>query len=70
VSDRIDLWWAAGDDEVALALTEHGATVADEVLAVTFSDATGSGLPTGVAGLAVTEEPELGLSFALRRARP
>jgi isoleucyl-tRNA synthetase len=33
VSDRIELWWTA-DDAMAQALTEHGAQVADEVLAV------------------------------------
>jgi isoleucyl-tRNA synthetase len=37
VSDRIELWWTAGDSPahpMAQALTEHGAQVADEVLAV------------------------------------
>jgi isoleucyl-tRNA synthetase len=33
VSDRIELWWTA-DGAMAQALTEHGAQVADEVLAV------------------------------------
>src|SRR3712207_5994845 len=37
VSDRIELWWTAGNspaDPMVQALTEHGAQVADEVLAV------------------------------------
>ena len=35
VTDRITLWWRA-DGELADALTEHGATVADEVLATSM----------------------------------
>jgi isoleucyl-tRNA synthetase len=35
VSDRITLWWQA-DGDLAEALTEHGAAVADEVLATTM----------------------------------
>jgi isoleucyl-tRNA synthetase len=37
VADRIALGYATSDDETALALTEHAALVADEVLATTFA---------------------------------
>jgi isoleucyl-tRNA synthetase len=48
VSDRIELWWTA-DDAMAQALTEHGAQVADEVLAVRVHAGT-SGDGAGVEG--------------------
>ena len=41
VSDRIVVRWASPDAEVAAATAAHGATIADEVLAVSF--AAGSG---------------------------
>ncbi|HEX5494615.1 MAG TPA: isoleucine--tRNA ligase [Mycobacteriales bacterium] len=64
VTDRIRLWWQA-DGEVAEALREHGPAVAEEVLAVEFTE-----------GMAEPDEPDaveqrvpdLGLSFALHRA--
>ena len=34
ITDRIDLWWSAGDADLAEALRTQGGTVADEVLAV------------------------------------
>ncbi len=46
VEDRIELWLASDDDEVAAALARHGDMIASEVLAV--SAATGDA-PRGVA---------------------
>jgi isoleucyl-tRNA synthetase len=63
VTDRIALWWTSSDPEVAAALTEHGATVAAEVLATRFQE----GRPDEE--LARYREPELGLEFALRPVR-
>ncbi|MFC7278467.1 isoleucine--tRNA ligase [Paractinoplanes rhizophilus] len=40
VADRIALGYATGDEETALALTEHAGLVADEVLAVSFAPGT------------------------------
>jgi isoleucyl-tRNA synthetase len=59
VSDRIALRWAADDPELAAALTEHGALIAGEVLAVEFGPASAD------AGEHVVKE--LGLRFWLRR---
>jgi isoleucyl-tRNA synthetase len=44
VSDRIVVCWASSDAEVAAAIAAHGATIADEVLAVSFSAGSGPGL--------------------------
>jgi isoleucyl-tRNA synthetase len=62
VSDRIELWYRAADQEVATALAEHRDLVADEVLATSF----GPGEPAwdGPAH----EDAGLGLTFRLRRA--
>jgi isoleucyl-tRNA synthetase len=77
VSDRIALSWAAGNPELAAALTEHAGLIAGEVLAVEFgpaeADGAGAASGTGAAGGAgrgdarehVSEE--LGLRFWLRR---
>ncbi|MFC6238705.1 isoleucine--tRNA ligase [Longivirga aurantiaca] len=62
VSDRIDLWWVATDDELGEALREHGSTVADEVLATCFTE----GEPAEAAGLFAGEDLELGLRFWVR----
>lgn len=43
VSDRITLQWDSQDDDVIAAMSEHGAVVADEVLAVAVSRGDGSG---------------------------
>jgi isoleucyl-tRNA synthetase len=61
VSDRIRLWWQAAGD-VAEAMREHAALVAEEVLAVEVSEGSpGEGLDEyGDAGL--------GLRFWLSRA--
>jgi len=60
VSDRIELWWSAADEETAAALREGEATLAAEVLAVTCRE------EKPHAPLAPHEEPELGLTFWLR----
>ncbi len=62
VSDRIALWWVAGEDELAQALREHGGTVADEVLATSFTE----GEPADLDGLTPGEDLELGLRFWVR----
>lgn len=62
VSDRIELWWEAADEDTAAALRTGGKLVADEVLAMTYEEGRPSGdLPAG-------EERSLGLRFWLRRA--
>jgi isoleucyl-tRNA synthetase len=61
VSDRIRLWWRAGNDETAQALAEHRQLIADEVLAVEVAE--GTQPPAS----AVTD-PDLGLTFWLERA--
>jgi isoleucyl-tRNA synthetase len=63
ITDRIALWWSASAPELAEALREHGATVAGEVLATSYQE----GLPED-ADLPRHGDPDLGLSFALRRA--
>jgi isoleucyl-tRNA synthetase len=50
VSDRIALWWETPDPELAAALTEHGALIAGEVLAVEYVQ----GRPEGAAARAGT----------------
>jgi len=62
VADRIALGYATSDDETALALTEHAALVADEVLATAFAP----GGP-GANDRVFTDE-SLGLRFWLARA--
>ena len=60
VSDRIELWWSASNDETAEALRDGTAALAEEVLATTCAE----GAPN--APLAPREEPDLGLTFWLR----
>jgi isoleucyl-tRNA synthetase len=77
VSDRIALRWAAGNAELAAALTEHAELIAREVLAVEFgpAEAGGAGAASGAgaaggAGWGDAREhvaEELGLRFWLRR---
>jgi isoleucyl-tRNA synthetase len=62
VTDRIWLRWSATNPDVAAALAEHAELVAREVLAVDY----GSGVPDHAGG--AHEEPDLGLTFWLRRA--
>ena len=62
VTDRISLWWSATDAELAAALREHADTVTAEVLATSYQE----GDPDEQ--LPRHGDPELGLTFALRRA--
>ena len=62
VTDRIELWWDARDDEAGQALREGGPRLAEEVLAVTLTE----GAPTS--DLARHTDDELGLTFWLRVA--
>jgi isoleucyl-tRNA synthetase len=70
VSDRIWLRWSAADPEVTAALTEHAGLIAGEVLAVDYGPAEDAlGVSAASAALAVEhEDPDLGLTFWLRRA--
>ncbi|MDG9706392.1 isoleucine--tRNA ligase [Streptomyces sp. DH37] len=63
VADRIALRWRSDDEDVALALTEHQALIADEVLAADYAEGGGDdsfGEPF--------EDEALSLVFRLRRA--
>ncbi len=64
VTDRIELWWQAGDDghAVAEAVRANSALIADEVLAVSFEE----GRPA--APISPHAEESLGLTFWLRVA--
>ena len=61
VSDRISVWWASADPELAAAIAEHAALIASEVLATSFSD---SATPPD----ATTVATDLPVSLALLRA--
>ena len=61
VSDRIELWWRA-DGELADALEEGSARLAEEVLAVRVDHG------TAAADVAVHTDADLGLAFQLRVA--
>jgi isoleucyl-tRNA synthetase len=61
VSDRIELWWSASG-ELADALREHEALVADEVLATSVT----AGAPSDES-LPVHEDPDLGLRLWVAR---
>ena len=69
VSDRISLCWQAADDELGAALTEYGAMIAREVLAVDYAQGRPDGHAAG-GDPAIREhaDAELGLAFWLRRA--
>jgi isoleucyl-tRNA synthetase len=62
VSDRIELWWSATDDELAAALREGTPRLGEEVLAVTVEQ----GPP--YADIAPHDDADLGLRFWLRVA--
>ncbi len=62
VSDRIELWWVAADDDLAAAVRGHGELIAGEVLAPSFIE----GHPT--ADIREHGDAELGLRFWLRAA--
>lgn len=62
ISDRIELFWTATDQSAARALTEHGETIAGEVLARSLTE----GEPDGEAHR--TASDDLGITFWLRKA--
>ena len=63
VSDRVLVWWQAGD-ETAEALREHGPAVAQEVLAASFLE----GVPSGWTDAGeVRTDQDLGLRFWIVR---
>jgi isoleucyl-tRNA synthetase len=67
VSDRIWLRWSSADPDLTAALAEHAGLVAGEVLAVDYGP--GTYPVAGEPALAVEHvDPELGLTFWLRRA--
>jgi isoleucyl-tRNA synthetase len=61
ITDRIDLWWTATGPDLAQALRTGGGLVADEVLASSLTEGEQPGLPSHT-------DPDLGLTFQLRRA--
>jgi isoleucyl-tRNA synthetase len=63
ITDRIDVWWSASNASTALVLREYAASVAEEVLAVSFVE---GDLPPGIHHSAA----DLGLTFALGVAEP
>ncbi|GAB3969862.1 isoleucine--tRNA ligase [Streptomyces sparsus] len=63
VADRIALRWQAADEEVATALTEHSALIANEVLATDLSEGEGED-----SFGEVFRDESLSLSFRLRKA--
>jgi isoleucyl-tRNA synthetase len=67
VSDRISLRWSTTDSELAAALTEHGAMISAEVLAVDYGPRRGDGTDPSALEHA---EADLGLVFWLRRTDP
>ena len=64
VSDRISVWWDTTDPMVHLALTEHRALIAQEVLATAFSEGTQA---ASSAAIAVTV-PETSLGILISRS--
>jgi isoleucyl-tRNA synthetase len=62
VSDRISLVWQA-EGELAAAVAEHAAAIAEEVLATSMS----AGDPAGDTAVEVLRDQELGLAFSVRR---
>jgi isoleucyl-tRNA synthetase len=67
VSNRISLRWSTADSELAAALTEHGAMISAEVLAVDYGPRRGDGTDPSALEHA---EADLGLVFWLRRTDP
>ncbi len=66
VSDRIRLGWSASG-ELADALREHGAAVADEVLATSFDEVEAAAEPD-LTDFSTHRDAETGLNFWFRRA--
>ena len=71
VSDRIDVAWASDDATVVAALEEHGATVAEEVLADRFERTPRADLPDGDhrEDGELESEGQAGVTFVLTRRR-
>jgi isoleucyl-tRNA synthetase len=67
VGDRILLRWSTGDPELTAALTEHGAMISGEVLAVDYGPATAD---RTYPGAREHDDADLGLAFWLRRVPP
>ncbi|WP_462188855.1 class I tRNA ligase family protein, partial [Frankia sp. CcWB2] len=69
ITDRVDVSWAATREETALALRTHGQTVAEEVLAVSFTEVARTELPAAQPWKAEARSAaeELGLAFTLTR---
>ncbi len=67
VSDRISLRWSTADPELAAALTEHGALISAEVLAVDYGPRDAEGTHPSAREHV---EADLGLVFWLRRVEP
>ncbi|MGN9910079.1 isoleucine--tRNA ligase [Phytohabitans sp. LJ34] len=63
VADRVQLRFVAGDEETALALTEHRDLIAEEVLATDYA----AGKPAWTGSETFTDEA-IGLTFWLRKA--
>ena len=62
ITDRIDLRWSTGSTDLAEALRSGGKTVAEEVLATSFTE---GDLNTD---LVLHQDPDLDLTFQLRKA--
>ena len=62
VSDRISVWWDTADPVVLLALTEHHALIAQEVLATSFEEDTQRASASAVA--VTVPETSLGILIA------
>ena len=62
VSDRIHVWWTTEDETVRQTLSEHGRTIAGEVLADAFVAGAGEDVPHSATS------DEFGVTFAFRKA--
>ena len=67
VTDRISLRWSTADPELAAAMTEHGAMISGEVLAVDYGPGTADRADPGARE---HDDADLGLVFWLRRTAP
>ena len=61
ITDRIRVWWHSDDTDLSTAIAEHGAAIADDVLAISFEQAPASAGATNV-------ECDLPIALALARA--
>jgi isoleucyl-tRNA synthetase len=67
VTDRISLRWSTADADLSAALTEHGAMISTEVLAVDYGPQRGDGTDPSAREHV---EADLGLVFWIRRIDP